>query len=268
MIFSSTGFFSSFVNTSDSNAIGYVDGLSAASWNNNKTNGALYKQVYNNKWVHEIFGDYVTGQLAVRGKKNGVWTDWRILLDSVNYTDYITSVKDAGNKKEITFSYSKSALEDTDYNYLAAWNGYELRTVPKDNFSAKGLGALCVISKNNNTSSGGTIVTFTCSIVARGTGSVTMYAQCPIRLTICGGYTTGTSSFSYGIYQLVSWSPSGHQWLSMDGTSPVSLSGITLKDNSTATATGQTTRTITITVTLNSNSFASLEYDPAYCTVS
>lgn len=71
----------------DSNAIGYVINASPI-WGSNK-DGALYKQVYSADWMHEIFGDYRTGQIATRGKKNGALQPWRKQIDSGNYTDYV-----------------------------------------------------------------------------------------------------------------------------------------------------------------------------------
>lgn len=71
------------IDATDSNAIGYV--------NNNVpsigsiTDGAIYKQAYSDSWLHEIFGDYRTGQIAVRGKNNGTFTAWRYLLDNLNF---------------------------------------------------------------------------------------------------------------------------------------------------------------------------------------
>lgn len=53
-----------------------------------QTDGALYAQAHSSAWVHEIYGDYRTGQLAVRGKNNGSWTSWRIILDESNFTTY------------------------------------------------------------------------------------------------------------------------------------------------------------------------------------
>jgi hypothetical protein len=53
-----------------------------------QNDGALYTQAYSDKYVHEIFGDYITGQLAARGKNNGVWQNWRTILDSSNYSNY------------------------------------------------------------------------------------------------------------------------------------------------------------------------------------
>ncbi len=76
------------LSATDSNAIGYCIGSVPISSVGN--DGALYEQVYNNLWVHQIFGDYRTGQLAVRGKNNGAWQSWRRILDSTNFKDYVT----------------------------------------------------------------------------------------------------------------------------------------------------------------------------------
>lgn len=77
---------------STNSGIGYVS-VTAADWNNNKTTGAIYRHVKDSNNVHQIFGDYSTGQLAVRGKAAGTWSDWRVVLDSQNWSNYIdTSV--------------------------------------------------------------------------------------------------------------------------------------------------------------------------------
>ena len=76
------------VDDTTANAIGYVSGLTQASWNNRHTYGALYKQIYDSSWGHEIFGDYYNGHLAVRGKTNNRWSEWSAVLDSSNYSNY------------------------------------------------------------------------------------------------------------------------------------------------------------------------------------
>ena len=75
------------IDDTSANAIGYVSGTSSILGQND---GAMYKQVYSEAWAHEIYGDYSTGQLAVRSKKNGTWQSWRKILDSNNYTSYCT----------------------------------------------------------------------------------------------------------------------------------------------------------------------------------
>lgn len=73
------------IDDASANAIGYVSGTSAVLGQND---GAMYKQTYSSSWVHEIYGDYRTGQIAVRGKNNGTWQGWRTVLDSSNYNSY------------------------------------------------------------------------------------------------------------------------------------------------------------------------------------
>ena len=46
-----------------------------------------------------------------------------------------TSILDNGNSSVITFAASKSGLNYGDYTWLAAWNGYELRAVNKNQFA-------------------------------------------------------------------------------------------------------------------------------------
>ena len=49
-----------------------------------QTDGALYSQAYSSIWQGQIFQDYRTGQLAIRGKNNGTWQSWRTVWDSSN----------------------------------------------------------------------------------------------------------------------------------------------------------------------------------------
>ncbi len=64
------------------NGISYVTGLGVLLGQND---GALYSQAYGPTWVHQIYGDYRTGQMAVRGRNSGAWQPWRTVLDSGNY---------------------------------------------------------------------------------------------------------------------------------------------------------------------------------------
>lgn len=54
----------------------------------NQSDGVVIANKYSDKWISEIYQDYRTGQLAVRGKNNGTWQNWRKILDSTNYTSY------------------------------------------------------------------------------------------------------------------------------------------------------------------------------------
>lgn len=68
------------IDTLNSNAIGYCNGISILG----QTDGALYAQAHTAPWQHQIYGDYRTGQIALRGKNSGVWQPWRTVIDSGN----------------------------------------------------------------------------------------------------------------------------------------------------------------------------------------
>ncbi|CAB4130344.1 Regulator of chromosome condensation, RCC1 [uncultured Caudovirales phage] len=70
------------------NQIGYQNGLSVLG----QSDGALYSSAYSSEWVHQIAGDFRSGQIAVRGKNSGSWQPWRIVLDSSNYNNYVPTV--------------------------------------------------------------------------------------------------------------------------------------------------------------------------------
>lgn len=47
-------------------------------------------------------------------------------------------VKDAGDNSSTTFAYSKAGMNYDEYEWLAGWNGHELRTVEKYQFATAG----------------------------------------------------------------------------------------------------------------------------------
>lgn len=71
----------------NSNGISYVSANISLF---GQTDGALYSQAYSSSWQHQIYGDYRTGQIAIRGKNSGTWQSWRTVLDSSNYTSYVS----------------------------------------------------------------------------------------------------------------------------------------------------------------------------------
>ena len=50
--------------------------------------GALYAQAYSTNWVGQIAQDFRNGRLFVRGKSNGTWTSWLVVMDSGNIGSY------------------------------------------------------------------------------------------------------------------------------------------------------------------------------------
>jgi len=61
-----------------------------------QTDGGLYSSAYNVNWIHQIYGDFRSGQIAIRGKQSGTWQAWRVVLDSSNYTSYAPSLTGSG----------------------------------------------------------------------------------------------------------------------------------------------------------------------------
>jgi hypothetical protein len=74
------------------NQLGYASSVSLFG----QTDGGLYSSAYSSAWIHQIFGDFRTGQIAIRGKNSGTWQAWRVVLDSSNYTSYAPSLTGSG----------------------------------------------------------------------------------------------------------------------------------------------------------------------------
>jgi hypothetical protein len=62
------------------NGIGYVTSVSLFS----QSDGGMYASAYDASWVHQIYGDFRTGQIAIRGKNSGTWQAFRRVLDETN----------------------------------------------------------------------------------------------------------------------------------------------------------------------------------------
>ena len=71
----------------------YVTGTSGIFSQND---GAAFVQAYSTSWVAQIYQDYRTGQIALRGRNNGTWQAWRKVLDSSNYTSYTVTKTGSG----------------------------------------------------------------------------------------------------------------------------------------------------------------------------
>ena len=82
-------------NSIDSNVIGYVTNVDGSSTNltGNATDGAIYGQAYSSSWQHQIYGDYRTGIMYVRGKNSNTWQSWkRVALSSATTFSSVTSL--------------------------------------------------------------------------------------------------------------------------------------------------------------------------------
>lgn len=84
---------------------------------------------------NNLTSDSTTDSLsAAQGKALKTLVDGKAAMGHTH-----NSIKDIGNKSsDTTFAYSKAGMSYTDYTWLAGWNGYELRTVNKDQFATAG----------------------------------------------------------------------------------------------------------------------------------
>ena len=74
-------------------------------------------------------------------KRFGMRSDGQFAVDDVPIslsTHTHNYVKDIGNNANVTFAYSKAAMNYGDFTYLACWNGQEMRAVNKSLFSQTG----------------------------------------------------------------------------------------------------------------------------------
>jgi hypothetical protein len=106
------------------NQIGYNTSVSLFG----QTDGGLHSSAYNSNWIHQIYGDFRTGQLAVRGKNSGTWTGWRTVLDSSNYTSYAPSLTGGSASGTWGINISGTAtyatyLNTDSYNAKFHWSG-------------------------------------------------------------------------------------------------------------------------------------------------
>lgn len=83
--------------TTTGGGIGYVNGLTTSDWNYRRTDGALYRHVYSSNWAHQIYGDYRTGQISVRGLNDGEWQDWHRIIDETNWSTIMTNATQSDN---------------------------------------------------------------------------------------------------------------------------------------------------------------------------
>ena len=104
--------------------IWYVNGITGADKTKlyNQVDGVIIANKYNNSWITEIFQDYRSGRLAVRGKTTSGWTDWTRILDENGGTitgdleliSGYTGITSTANKR-VQWRTSGSSSEVTGY---------------------------------------------------------------------------------------------------------------------------------------------------------
>lgn len=107
------------------NGIGYANSVSLFG----QIDGALYSQGHSTPWVHQVFGDYRTGQIALRGKNNGTWQSWRTVIDSSNYNNYAPTFTGNGASGTWNISVAGSAASASTAFALATGNSYQVASL-------------------------------------------------------------------------------------------------------------------------------------------
>lgn len=114
------------------NMLGYYTSNGPTTSDGASTNdGAIYAQAYNDNLVGQIAQDYRNGNLFVRGKNNGTWTDWNAVLTDANLSEVVgdtfvlkTGDTLTGSLKWDGVSSSYVAGRDNARLQMTAVNGY------------------------------------------------------------------------------------------------------------------------------------------------
>lgn len=118
------------LNSATNNGLYYIPHGSLSLFG--QDDGAIYAQAYDTSYVHQIFGDYRSGQIAIRGKNNGAWQAWRTVLDSTNYNTYAPTLTGTGASGTWGISISGNSATATSSPFLSALDpyGWNASTLP------------------------------------------------------------------------------------------------------------------------------------------
>ena len=164
----------------------YVSGTSGIY---SQSDGAAFVQAYSASWVAQIYQDYRTGQIALRGKNNGTWQPWRKVLDSSNYTSYCLP--------KTTYEYNKElSLGSSGKVCIGVFPCYDsnISVEIKSTTNITYHGTLIIATQNINTSGGGSY-----SATVYGDEKNTLTPEIKIQ------YASGSNAFSIYI-NLPAWS--------------------------------------------------------------
>ena len=147
------------------NQIGYNTSVSLFG----QSDGGLYSSSYSSSWIHQIYGDFRTGQIAIRGKNSGTWQGWRAVLDSSNYSSYAVPLSGGTMSGQLTIRNGSPTiyLQDTDNRsamiHVNSNIFYVLRGSGADSTSwaqVNGLWPLEISLETNNAVFGGNVTAY------------------------------------------------------------------------------------------------------------
>jgi hypothetical protein len=183
--------------TFEKTGIHYVGALSLLG----QTDGALYANAYSTAWQHQIFGDYRTGQIVVRGKDNGTFGAWRTVLDSGNFNSYAPTLTGTGASGSWGISVTGSSASTTG-NAATATTLQTARTIGGVSFNGSANINLPGVNTTGNQNTTGSAATLT---TARTIGGVSFNGSANINLpgvnTAGNQNTTGNAgTVTNGVY--------------------------------------------------------------------
>ena len=172
------------------NQIGYNDSVALFG----QSDGGLYSSAYSSSWIHQIYGDFRTGQIAIRGKNANTWGDWRIVVDDRNIASYAVPYGNMTSSTGLNDNklYLRTNGDNNHYIWNAADDWEEIVA-----YSGTGLRIA--------SSTGVTLATFTTSgLSVNGTATVTGGGSYPVMTTSLQRYmmqirnTNNSVNASYG----------------------------------------------------------------------
>jgi hypothetical protein len=118
------------------NQIGYNTSVSLFG----QTDGGLYSSAYSSSWIHQIYGDFRSGQIAIRGKNSGTWGDWRLVVDDRNVGTYAVPYGDMTSSTGLNDNklYLRTNGDNNHYLWNAADDWEELVYFNGTGFRVKG----------------------------------------------------------------------------------------------------------------------------------
>lgn len=127
------------------NQIGYQSGTNLFG----QGDGGLYSSAYSSSWIHQIQGDFRTGQIAVRGKNSGSWQSWRTVLDSGNFSSYAWPVEGGWKPASLASSTRlRGATSPDGGEFALAYSGGQIHPYT-DGFFYQNEGQYRVIDSNS-----------------------------------------------------------------------------------------------------------------------
>lgn len=112
------------IDTDTDTGIWYVNETSSIL---NVSDGVCISNKYNNSWISQIYQDYRTGKIAVRGKNNGTWQPWKLVAYTSDIPSIPTSLPANGGTSTNTYRFvrviSASSTQNVDLNSCLSGGG-------------------------------------------------------------------------------------------------------------------------------------------------